>query len=242
MKYYIYFWLDDIGLPFYVGEGFARRAYSLHRNVETPRPGRSHIHIVEKNLSKFEAQLKEWQWIRFFGRKIDGGLLDNKAQASFGIPNTTGVIRTEESRKKQSETSRGHIKSAESRSNISDGMSKYTLVIQEPDGTIVTTNNMMKYCKDRGLRYDGLVKVRKGICNHYKGYKILFKNGEPIKYSTTFSRIGGPYEITFPDGTQEVIDNLETFCSQYSLCRSTMVRVANGERNQHWGYRIKRIT
>lgn len=49
------------------------------------------------------------------------------------------------------------------------------------------------------------------------------------------------YEITFPDGTIEVILGLNRFCKIHNLSQSKMSSVSSGDRTHHKGFKCKRL-
>ena len=62
--------------------------------------------------------------------------------------------------------SRSHCK-ALSRAHIS-----YSYTITKPDGTVETTNNMRKYCKENGLTNSLMQYVAQGKYKQHKGYTV----------------------------------------------------------------------
>ena len=75
-NYYVYQYLTENGLPYYVGKGSGTRIREMHLYTEVPPPNRRVI--IKDGLTNNEAYELENQLIKKYGRKIDGGLLDNK--------------------------------------------------------------------------------------------------------------------------------------------------------------------
>ena len=44
--------------------------------------------------------------------------------------------------------------------------------ISDGEGNVYTCNNLKKFCRERGMRYEGLQGVVTGYRKHYKGWKV----------------------------------------------------------------------
>ena len=73
--FYVYAYLTESGLPYYIGKGKGRRIDVRHSHVE--RPAKDRRIIIKDGLSNEEAKNLEKELITKYGRKIDGGILDN---------------------------------------------------------------------------------------------------------------------------------------------------------------------
>ena len=83
--YYVYAYLREDGSPFYIGKGKGRRAWENSHNVKLPP--KSHIIIVEKNLTNVGACAIERRLISWYGRKdINTGILRNMTSGGDGQP------------------------------------------------------------------------------------------------------------------------------------------------------------
>jgi transcriptional antiterminator len=111
--FYVYQYVDDNGLPFYIGKGSKDRINESHLPwIEIPPKDKRQF--IKTNMSEQEAFDFELELIQKYGRKIDGGILENikmtrwVAQAGWKHSNETkqkissgnlGKVRTEEQRK-----------------------------------------------------------------------------------------------------------------------------------------------
>jgi hypothetical protein len=102
--YYVYAYLRTDGTPYYIGKGTGNRAWSKQRTINPPTD-KSRIVIIEENLSEPDAFELEMQKIAWYGRKDNGtGILRNFTDGGEGC---SGVVRSEETRRKMSEAQSG---------------------------------------------------------------------------------------------------------------------------------------
>jgi hypothetical protein len=62
--------------------------------------------------------------------------------------------------------------STESTKKKSDAKAK-TYIVTDPKGNTFTITNMLKFCKENGLRNESLNRVANGNWKHYRGYKVI---------------------------------------------------------------------
>ena len=110
-EYYTYAYLREDGTPYYIGKGKAGRiTNSLHR-IAIPK-NEERIIYLKKNLTDEEARKHEIYMIAILGRKDLGtGILYNKSNGGEG---PSGMVITEEIKKKWSDERRGKKKPKQS--------------------------------------------------------------------------------------------------------------------------------
>jgi predicted DNA-binding protein YlxM (UPF0122 family) len=100
--YYTYAYLREDGTPYYIGKGRGRRAYQKskrHKFVKVP-DDKNRIVFLSQNLTEKDAFKEEKFLIKFYGRKIDGGILINITEGGFGGGRPPGWKHTEETKEK----------------------------------------------------------------------------------------------------------------------------------------------
>jgi len=74
------------GTPYYIGRGKGRRAWTKHRNVSIPN-NPQYIIIIENNLSNVGSCALERRYIRWYGKREEGGILHNRTDGGDGVYN-----------------------------------------------------------------------------------------------------------------------------------------------------------
>lgn len=114
-KYYVYQYINEDGLPYYIGKGSGTRIREHHLYTEVP-PVERQI-ILRDGLSNREAYDMESDLIKLYGRKIDGGILDNKKLTRWVAE--PGWRHSDEAKKKISEGNLGKVRTDEHKKNYS---------------------------------------------------------------------------------------------------------------------------
>lgn len=105
-RFYVYAYLRNNGIPYYIGKGQDTRCYEKHGRIRLPS-NPSLIVFLEKNLSEVGAFALERRYIRWYGRKgIDAnGVLLNLAEGGEG---SSGYIPSKERRMQISNQMKGN--------------------------------------------------------------------------------------------------------------------------------------
>ena len=112
-NYYVYQYITEDGLPYYIGKGSRTRIREHHLYTEVP-PAERRI-ILKDGLTNKEAYDMESALIKFYGCKKHGGILDNKKITRWVAE--PGWKHSEESKKKISEGNKGKVRTEEAKSN-----------------------------------------------------------------------------------------------------------------------------
>jgi len=112
-KFYVYKYVTNDGIPYYIGKGSGKRINQYHTKTQLPPPDRRII--IEDNLTNEQAKILEGQLISEYKRKLDGGLLDNIKINQWAC--FTGWKHSDNAKEKISIGNRGKIRTPEQREN-----------------------------------------------------------------------------------------------------------------------------
>lgn len=123
-RFYTYAYLRQDRTPYYIGKGQGNRVYYKCKGVKPPKD-KSRIIFLKQNLTEEEAFKHEKYMVFVFGRKDLGtGILHNRTDGGDG---TSGIMISEETRRKMSEVQKGKLRSEKDRRKISEKLKGRTL-------------------------------------------------------------------------------------------------------------------
>jgi hypothetical protein len=111
--FYVYQYLTESGTPYYIGKGSGRRMHKPHTKTILP-PVERRV-IIKDGLTNEEAKKLEGELITKYGRKLDGGILDNIKINQWAC--AVGWKHSEEARRKISEGNKGKKRTKEQLKN-----------------------------------------------------------------------------------------------------------------------------
>jgi hypothetical protein len=113
-NFYVYQYEREDKTPFYIGKGSKNRINESHSPwVDIPAP--EYRKVIKEDLTEEEAFNLELSLIKHYGRKIDGGILDNIKLSRWVAQ--SGWNHSEETKKKISKSNTGKIRTDEQREN-----------------------------------------------------------------------------------------------------------------------------
>lgn len=120
-EFYVYQYLREDRTPFYIGKGSKNRINESHSPwIEMPPV--EYRKIIKDNLSEKDAFDLELELIKQYGRKIDGGILENKKLTRW--VSQSGWKQSEETKKIISEKNTGKVRTLEHKENYSKPKTK----------------------------------------------------------------------------------------------------------------------
>lgn len=115
-NFYVYAYLDDNNLPYYIGKGRGNRYKDKTHRVNVPK-NKSKIIFVYENISELWAFAMERKLIKWYGRKdCNTGILENRTDGGDGPSGQDhsgsknpmwGKKHSEKTKKLQSQANRG---------------------------------------------------------------------------------------------------------------------------------------
>lgn len=167
MKYFVYIYNSEGGVPYYVGKGNRKRIFMRHG---IPVPRRELVQTFPFSTEQ-EAWDTEIALIALFKRTCDGGTLLNLSTG--GASGTAGTTHSPERRRQQSISTKkriaafGHPQQGR-RGPLSHNSVDY--VITTPSGNQLLVKGLTQFCRENDLNASALVAVSKGKRSHHKGY------------------------------------------------------------------------
>ena len=112
--FYVYQYVSEDGIPFYIGKGSKNRINESHLPwIDIPSV--EHRQYIKTELTETEAFDLEIELIKKYGRKIDGGILDNIKLSRWVAQ--SGWTHSDQSKQKISKKNTGKVRTEEQRKN-----------------------------------------------------------------------------------------------------------------------------
>jgi hypothetical protein len=124
-RFYTYAYLRKDRTPYYIGKGTGDRVYKKRKSEIKPPKDNTRIIYLKQNLTEEEAFKHEIYMIAVFGRKDLGtGILHNRTDGGEG---SSGVVQSDQHKKKISKANKGRTFSEEHKRKISEAKKGKTL-------------------------------------------------------------------------------------------------------------------
>jgi hypothetical protein len=168
MDYYTYAYLREDKTPYYIGKGKGNRIFNRSRGDIRPPKDKSRVIYLKQNITEEEAFKHEIYMISVFGRKdLDTGILRNKTNGGEG---SSGAIRSDEYRKKLSESRKGTKLTEEHKNKIGKSMLGNTWNVgrkhsDEMRRKVSESNKSRQYIKGRKFSEE----TKKKLSESHKG-------------------------------------------------------------------------
>jgi hypothetical protein len=151
MEFYVYQYISESGSPYYIGKGSGRRIHKPHTKTALP-PVERRI-IIQDGLTNEEAKKLEGALITKYGRKIDGGILDNIKINQWAC--FAGWKHSEEAKKAISKKNKGKKRTLEQCKNYKG------TVTEEHKEKVRQANLGRPYDAERSAKISATLKGRK---------------------------------------------------------------------------------
>ncbi len=112
--FYVYQYVDNLGIPYYISKGKGKRIHEKH--YKTIVPVMECRQFIQIEMTEMEALDLENTLIRQYGRKIDGGTLDNTKLNQWIC--LAGWNHSAATKKKISDSTMGKLKSEETKQKM----------------------------------------------------------------------------------------------------------------------------
>ena len=112
--FYVYQYLREDGTPYYIGKGSYDRINEYH-GKRIKLPAKEYRQLVKTNMQEKEAFDFEISLIKHYGRKLDGGILENIKLSRWVAQ--AGWKHSKETKMKISEKNSGKVRTEQQRTN-----------------------------------------------------------------------------------------------------------------------------
>lgn len=148
-------------------------------------------------------------------------------------------ILTGVKRKPLSDEHKEKISKSSKRNPISEELKKKHLEVNsheyeliDPDGNLHTGKNISEFCRINNLDHRCISRVMRGLQKHHKNWTKLGLN-----IDINFSKKHKVFKLKDQYGNIYEGTNLTQFCKDHNLNYNCIIRVLNGKRNFHFGWK-----
>lgn len=231
MNYIVYAYCNEFGKFYYIGRGRVGREIENHKRVKVPP--RERILILHKNLTKQESVDYEKGLIKFYGRKIDGGILENLSIG--GHCGSEGVPPWNKGKKCEYISESNSKRIGELHPFYGKSLPK------EIRDKISKSNKGKKHTEESKNKISesnlGIKKTEQHRKNISKGKKGM-KQSETHRRNNSKSKCKFLYKIETPTGEIIETENMRKFSIENNLPPASMHRLSVGQYIEYRGYKL----
>lgn len=236
---FIYIWYDCKRKMYYIGShwGTVEDGYicssNRMRDAYRRRPQDFKRRIIQRHISRDMLLEEEYKWLQLIDDNELGKKYYNLRKHQWGHWSTDNTNKLNTTEKIKATLSDPEIKRKLSESKMGDkNPMKNPEVVRKRTETYKNGNHVV-WNKGKKLG------PNPEHSNRMKGRTPPNKGSSLSK--ETKEKLSKQWLIIKPDGSQEVITNLNEYCKQLNIISGNMRKVADGERNHCSGYICKRI-
>ena len=231
MKYIIYAYVNEDGRFYYVGRGRPGREKENHKTIKVPPKDK--IIILHENLPLIESVEYEKALIKFYGRKCDGGILENKSvgghTGSLGVsPWNKGkrckyISESNKKRVGQLHPLYGKPRDEETKIKISQKNTGKKMTLEQ----IEKLKNKLTGKEKSNIHKKNISKGKKGK-----------KQTDQHRKNNSISKCKYQYKLLSPEGKIIEVINLKEFSLLNKIPPSSMHRLSSGVYDEYRGWKL----